>query len=159
MEKTTNGKGNNISRDMWETPKELWDILNNQYNFNFDCCASVINHKTYQYTVNFLEFVNKDDHLCWMNPPFSKAEKMFNHFFTVVRKGIAIYRADNFEIKIWQENIFPYADWVFIPNRRIVYEGMEGKGARFPSALIGIGVDVPEYLEGVILKVHKSGKR
>ena len=51
--------------------------------------------------------------------------------------------------KIWQEVILNKADWVFIPNKRIAYEGMEGKGSRFPSALIGIGVEPPKELNGV----------
>jgi len=29
---------------------------------------------------------------------------------------------------------------------------MNGKGSRFPSALIGVGVDPPKYLKGVLLK-------
>ena len=150
--KANNGSGNNEERDRWETPNWLFDILKGQYPFSFDCCASVMNHKTYQYTVNFLEFVNKDDHLCWMNPPFSKAEEMFKHFFTVVRKGIAIYRADNFETRIWQDVIFPNASWIFIPNKRIAYEGMNGTGSRFPSALIGLNVEPIKELGGITLK-------
>jgi hypothetical protein len=89
-----------------------------------------------------------------MNPPFSKAKKMFKHFFSFVEKGVAIYRCDNFETKIWQEVIFPNCDWVFIPNQRVVYEGMEGNGSRFPSALVGVGVDPPKYVDGICLKIN-----
>ena len=31
--KGNNGKGNIPERDLWETPQELWDKLNKQYNF------------------------------------------------------------------------------------------------------------------------------
>jgi hypothetical protein len=88
-----------------------------------------------------------------MNTPFSKAEKIFKHFFKVVERGVAIYSADNFENKIWQDTIFPNASWIFIPDKRIVYEGMDGNGSRFPSALIGFNVPKPTGLKGVILEV------
>lgn len=154
--KANNGSGDNESRDSWETPQWLWDKLYNQYRFTFDCCANVMNHKHHCYTVNFLEWSNKEDEICWMNPPFSKAEEMFNHFLAIVRKGVAIYRCDNFETRLWQEIIFPHVDWVFIPHGRISYEGMEGNGSRFPSALIGIGVPEPVGLEGTCLHIRRK---
>jgi len=76
---------------------------------------------------------------------------MFVHFFKVVKRGVAIYRCDNFETGLWQKIIFQNCDWVFIPNHRVCYEGLDGNGARFPSALIGIGVEPPKYINGVLL--------
>jgi hypothetical protein len=66
--------------------------------------------------------------------------------------GVAIYRCDNFETGIWQKIIFPNATWIFIPDRRVCYEGLDGDGARFPSALIGFNVDFPNVLTGITLK-------
>lgn len=162
MMKANDGKGNIEARDEWETPQWLFDILHKQYNFNIDLCASNSNTKCnsffdknllFENQVNF--FKSKLDR-CWMNPPFSKALEMFKHFFKVIGKGVAIYRYDNFETKIWQEVIFPNASWVFIPNKRIAYEGMDGKGSRFPSALIGFNVSTPNFVEGTILKVERK---
>jgi len=149
--KANNGKGNTPLRDEWETPQKLFDTLNDQYKFRFDCCANENNHKTWKYSDNFLDIINTKKRLCWMNPPFSKAYKMFECFFKIVNKGVAIYRCDNMETKIWQELIFPNATWVFIPNRRIAYEGMEGNGSRFPSALIGLNVKEIKDLGGITL--------
>ena len=151
--KGNNGSGNNIERDEWETPQWLFNILHKQYGFTYDCCASDKNSKCDVWSDDdFLDYDEafKDD-VHWMNPPFSKALEMFRHFFKVVGKGVAIYRCDNFETKIWQEIIFPNASWVFIPNKRIAYEGMDGKGSRFPSALIGFNVPVIESLDGITL--------
>ena len=157
--KANNGTGNNIERDEWETPEWLFDILDKQYYFDFDCCATSRNTKLSCYPFNFLEYNVAHVTMAWMNPPFSKALEMFKHFFKVVKKGVAIYRCDNFETKIWQEIIFPNASWIFIPNKRIVYEGLNGKGARFPSALIGYKVNPPKELDGIILftSKHKEG--
>ncbi len=163
--KANNGKGNNESRDEWETPKWLFDILNSQYHFIIDCCASSKNTKI----LASLCFWSKDKpfeycrvkltDMAWMNPPFSRAEVMFMHFFKVVRYGVAIYRCDNFETGLWQKAIFPKATWIFIPNKRISYEGQDGSGARFPSALIGFNVEPPKGLEGTVLYPYNISEK
>jgi len=149
--KANNGNGNIPERDEWETPSNLFYNLNRQYYFLFDCCANKRNTKTNNYSIDF-NSVDVVYHNCWMNPPFSKARQMFEHFFKTIRQGVAIYRCDNLETKIWQDVIIPNSDWIFIPKGRVVYEGMEGNGSRFPSALIGVGVKPPTYLDGVLLK-------
>jgi len=149
--KANNGTGNVPKRDMWETPQWLYDILNEQYDFKFDCCANSENSKAPKFSDRFLGLFGIND-MSWMNPPFSKAISMFIHFFENVSKGVAIYRCDNFETVLWQREIFPNASWIFIPNKRIVYEGLEGMGARFPSALIGLNVEPPKNLKGTLLR-------
>jgi len=150
--KANDGSGNNEGRDTWETPQELWNKLNNQYRFTFDCCSSNDNSKCNVWSTDFLNYDSDFKHdLSWMNPPFSKALEMFTHFFKVINKGVAIYRCDNMETKLWQEIIFPKASWIFIPLGRICYEGMEGKGSRFPSALIGFNVKPPIGIKGGLL--------
>jgi len=93
------------------------------------------------------DMIDTKGSICWMNPPFSRSTEMFKQFFKVVHRGVAIYRCDNIETKLWY-NIFKNATWVFIPNKRIEYEGIDGKGSRFPSALIGFNVETPEGIEG-----------
>ena len=151
--KGNDGTGNIVERDEWETPKKLWDVLNQQYHFSLDCCTNGSNTKCNSWTSNFEMWVSAGiKHIAWMNPPFSKAENMFKHFFKVITKGVCIYRCDNMETKIWQELILKNATWIFIPKGRIYYEGMEGKGSRFPSALIGFNIPPPNNLDGVTLQ-------
>ena len=160
--KGNDGKGNIPERDLWETQQELWDKLNKQYNFTFDCCASENNKKCENWHDNFelvgdVEAGLTEDDIAWMNPPFSIALRMFTHFFKVVDKGVAIYRCDNMETKLWQEVILKNADWIFIPKGRVSYTPFEtgnmrnGMGTRFPSALIGVNVSPPKEIEGKIL--------
>ena len=40
--------------DDWETPQDIFDKLNDEFNFNLDPCASVDNHKCER-------FFTKDD--------------------------------------------------------------------------------------------------
>ena len=148
-----NGKGNHKGRDGWITPEWLFKLLDNQYKFGLDCCASEKDRKCKMFENNFegLRFTNT---VAWMNPPFSIAWRMFEHFFKVIDQGVAIYRCDNFETALWQKIIFPHASWIMIPNRRISFEGLDGDGARFPSALIGYHVSKPKLIEGTVLYVR-----
>ena len=150
--KANNGSGNCVERDEWETPQELFDNLNKQYRFDFDCCANSLNNKAYLYSNNFEGYYPDPKYICWMNPPFSKVHSMFLQFFSIGIVGVAIYRCDNLETKTWQDVILLNADWIFIPRGRVCYEGMNGSGSRFPSALIGVGVEPPKHMEGVCLK-------
>lgn len=147
------GSGNTVERDEWQTPQKLWDKLNEQYKFVYDCCASENNKKCNNYFYDFEKVNFVFIKMAWMNPPFSKAEEMFVQFFNVVVHGVAIFRCDNMETKVWQDIILKNATWVFIPKGRICYEGMEGKGSRFPSALIGFNVPVPKGLDGTVLMI------
>jgi site-specific DNA-methyltransferase (adenine-specific) len=153
--KANNGSGNTIERDNWETPDWLFELLNKQYNLKFDCCATKKNRKCENHSNNFKEIKGTTLN-AWMNPPFSKAYEMFHHFFKVIQWGVAIYRCDNMETKIWQDIILPSADWIFLPKARINYVGHDGHGARFPSALIGIGVEPPKEIEGSVLIIKKE---
>lgn len=158
--KGNDGKGNIPERDLWETKQELINKLKFQYNFNFDCCANEQNKKCLDFSNNF-ESIKEVKGYAWMNPPFSNALKMFIHFFKVVKNGMAIYRCDNMETKVWQEIILKNADWIFIPKGRISYTPFEtgdmrkGGGTRFPSALIGIGIKPPMEIEGRVLRIDK----
>ena len=161
--KGNDGTGNIESRDLWQTNQELFDLLDSQYEFTFDCCASQENKKCPKFTDDFLSR-QKDylkDNICWMNPPFSKSKEMFEHFFKVVKRGVSIFRIDNPETKVWQDIIFPNASWIFIPKGRVSYTTFDidmrgGNGTRFPSALIGFNVPTPNFVEGTILKVERK---
>jgi phage N-6-adenine-methyltransferase len=55
----------------WETPDDLFNLLNNRYDFNFDLAANKKNTKTKAY------YSEKDNSLkkrwsgrCWLNPPY-----------------------------------------------------------------------------------------
>ena len=162
--KGNDGTGNIEERDDWETPQELWNKLNKQYKFNVDCCATKENAKCNYFSSNLVsEFLYPINEkilygMCWMNPPFSKAYEMFEQFF-IVNHGIAIYRCDNLETKLWQDIILKNATWILIPKGRISYEGKAGKGSRFPSALIGYKVDVPKHIKGSILICKQTEMR
>ena len=145
---------NNSTRDEWCTPHKLYNSLYEQYEFSFDCCANEGNTKCANWSNDFLNYWPGREtrtNIFWMNPPFSRAQKMFNHFFTVVTYGIAIYRCDNIETDLWQNTIIPQCDWIFVLRGRVKYDGFSGSSPRFPSALIGVGLPHPYLVEGWVL--------
>jgi len=156
--KGNDGKGNTPERDLWQTKQELWNNLDKQYNFLFDCCANQDNSKCVDWSNDFLN-IREVNTSAWMNPPFSIAFDMFEHFFKVVNKGVAIFRCDNMETKVWQDIILKNATWIFIPKGRVSYTPFEtgdmrkGMGTRFPSALIGFNVEPPKELNGSLLRL------
>ena len=58
--KANNGSGNIPERDEWRTPQELFDVLNKQYFFDFDCCATNENKKSYTIVISVILSP------CWM---------------------------------------------------------------------------------------------
>ena len=57
----------------WETPPELFAVLNREFSFTLDVCATPANRKCTAY------FTRKQDGLrqrwsgsCWMNPPYGR---------------------------------------------------------------------------------------
>jgi len=153
--KGNDGTGNIEERDDWQTPQWLFDKINKQYDFTFDCCAEEDNSKCDQFPEDILKCKIITE-VSWMNPPFSKADAMFRHFFKIIKRGVCIYRCNNMETKIWQDIILKHATWIFIPKGRISYEGKVGKGSRFPSALIGFNIDEPKDLDGVVLHLSNG---
>jgi len=151
--KANNGSGNLSERDEWETPNWLFDILNKQYNFSIDCCSTKNNTKCIGRFKDFLLHIGDNRYVYWINPPFSKAKEILEHFFKIVNRGVGIYRCDNLETFIWQKIIFTKVDWVFIPDKRIAYEGLIGGGCRFPSALFGVNLPPPKNINGTLLKI------
>jgi len=60
----------------WETPQWLFDLLNDEFSFTLDVCASEANHKCERY------FSRQDNGLsqrwagaCWVNPPYGREIK------------------------------------------------------------------------------------
>ena len=72
------GKNNDFKSKsiVYSTPKKLFDILNNEFNFDLDVCALPENTKCYKYFTEEINGLNQDwtGH-CWMNPPFNKELK------------------------------------------------------------------------------------
>lgn len=67
--------------DDWATPQDLFDLLNEKFEFELDVCASVENAKVpYFFTKEKNGLAQVWRGVCWMNPPYGRKNR---------RKGIA----------------------------------------------------------------------
>jgi len=58
----------------WETPDWLFDLLNSEFEFTLDVCATKENAKTSKYITPKENALTKDwnSGVCWMNPPYGR---------------------------------------------------------------------------------------
>ncbi len=122
----------------WETPKELFAQLDQQWHFTLDVCATSENAKCARY------FTLADDGLsqewggvCWMNPPYgreigkwvAKAARTAQRGHTVV--CLLPARTDT---AWWHDYVIPYGYIRYIRGR--LRFGGAVNSAPFPSAIV-----------------------
>ena len=60
-------------RNNWETPRDLFDKLNEEFNFELDVCATSENAKCKKYYSPEEDGLKEEwKGLCWMNPPYGR---------------------------------------------------------------------------------------
>jgi len=123
--------------DMWATPQDFFDKLNEQYNFTLDVCATPENAKCNK-------FYTKDDDglaqdwkgVCWMNPPYGRGIKHWiKKAYDESRKGAVVVclipsRTDTI---YWHEYVMK-GEITFIKGR--LKFGDAKNAAPFPSAVV-----------------------
>lgn len=126
--------------DNWETPPEVFEPLNKEFNFTLDVCASKDNAKCKSY------YDVDDDGLrclwqgtCWMNPPYGrqiakwvkKAYESSLHGATVV--CLVPARTDT----SWWHDYCMKGEVRFIRGRiYFLKDGKKTTAAPFPSAIV-----------------------
>lgn len=129
-----------MSNDEWGTPKWLFDLLDEEFKFDLDVCASKENHKCRKY------YTQADDGLtqewkgaCFCNPPYSNqmpwvAKAAYEtRFGTKCSKVVMLLMCDtsteNFDL-CWRNS-----DKIRLINHRIKFEGAKGS-PRFASMVV-----------------------
>ena len=120
--------------DLWETPQDLFDDLNDEFIFTTDVCANKENAKVMNY------FSKEKDGLqqnwlgcCWMNPPYGREigkwmKKAYESSATVV--CLVPARTDT----AWWHDYAMKGDIRFIRGR--LKFGNSKNNAPFPSAIV-----------------------
>lgn len=71
-------------KDLWQTPKEIFDSLDREFDFDIDICASDENALCISYfTEDISALLNEWDSVynhatCFLNPPYSQTEVFLN---------------------------------------------------------------------------------
>lgn len=136
--------------EVWGTPQDLFDKLNQVFRFQLDVCALAHNAKCPDY------FTPEQDGLaqtwgnrpCWMNPPYGRRGGGIDAWVTKAwqesRKGSQVLclipaRVDT---RYFQDVVFPYASAVCFMRGRLRFTDKTGQtqdAAPFPSALVVFG--------------------
>ena len=123
----------------WATPQNVFDVLNDEFNFMLDPCATKENAKTEKF------FTIEDDGLSqewtettFMNPPYGREiKKWVKKAYEESLKGTVVVclipaRTDT---SYWHEYIFEKACEIRFVKGRIKF-GDSDQGAPFPSAVV-----------------------
>jgi len=123
--------------DLWSTPQDFYDMVNDQFRFDLDVCATHENAKCERY------FTKEDDGLkqewkgtVWMNPPYGRGiGDWMKKAYESSKKGATVVclvpaRTDT---KWWHDYAIK-GDVKFIKGR-LKFGGAKSS-APFPSALV-----------------------
>lgn len=143
------------SKDMtWATPQDLFNKLNDVFNFNLDVCATPETAKCEKYFTPEIDGLKQEwSGTCWMNPPYGreqikwieKAKDDVNiNYSTIV--CLIPARPDT---KVWQNIIFKNAKVICFIKGRLKFGGSKDS-APFPSALVVFGDDITEEQESCL---------
>ncbi|MET3700162.1 phage N-6-adenine-methyltransferase [Bacillus oleivorans] len=59
--------------DLWETPQDFFNKLNEEFHFDIDVCANDENAKCENYFTKEIDGLQQDwEGVCWMNPPYGR---------------------------------------------------------------------------------------
>jgi len=132
--------------DKWETPKWLFNLLDDKYSFNLDPCASHETAKCKNYFTPQEDGLNKDWIMnngrmarVFMNPPYGREiAKWIKKAWEESQKNGALViclipaRTDT---SYWHDYIFPFADTILFIRGRLKFGGHKNP-APFPSAVV-----------------------
>ena len=137
-------------RDDWETPPALFNLLDREFAFNLDVCASMHNNKVGRY---FGEGGIAEDGLaapwqgetCWMNPPYSQTAAWLRKAVVEAATNGALVVAlvaARTDTRAWHADVWPCAAEVRFLKGRVRFVG-GAASAPFPSAIIVFNPRIP----------------
>jgi len=113
--------GSSVFHD-WETPQDLFDSLQEEYNFTLDVCATKENAKCTKFFTKEQDGLiqNWENNICFMNPPYGRqlnkwVIKAFNETKKPNTKVIALLPSRT-DTKIFHDYI-TYGDVYFLRGR------------------------------------------
>lgn len=125
-------------KDEWETPQDLFNMLNTEFNFTLDPCATHENAKCQKYYTILENGLEKSwlDHRVFCNPPYSQIKKWVKKCAEEAQKGVTIVmlipaRTDT---RWFHDFIYNKAEIRFIKGR--LHFGNSKNNAPFPSMIV-----------------------
>jgi phage N-6-adenine-methyltransferase len=126
--------------DEWETPQDLFDELDAEFNFTLDVCASAENAKCERFfSENGLE--QEWSGACWMNPPYSDVAAWMEKAYTVGQTGHTVVCLVPSRTDVgWFWDFARHGEVRFLRGRLHFTDNEDKTGpAPFPSAVVVFG--------------------
>jgi len=127
--------------DEWETPQDLFDELNKEFNFTLDPCATNENHKCLKYYTKEDDGLSKDwfEETVFVNPPYGRVLKDWvkkcyeeSKKFNITIVMLIPARTDT---KYQHEYIFKYAKAICFIKGRLKFSN-QNNSAPFPNQIV-----------------------
>lgn len=126
--------------DLWETPQDFFDRLNDEFHFNVDVCATPENAKCDKYFTKENDGLSQSwgmGHTCWCNPPYGREiGKWVQKAYLSSRDGntVVMLLPARTDTKWFHEYIYNQAEIRFIKGR--LKFGNSKNSAPFPSMIV-----------------------
>lgn len=127
--------------DTWETPQDLFDRLNAEFNFTTDVCATSDTAKCKKYFTPETDGLMQNWHgVCWMNPPYGKQigiwlQKAYNE--SLKGATVVCLIPSRTDTTYWHKYCMKAAEIRFVKGR-LKFGGLKSS-APFSSAIIVFG--------------------
>ena len=124
--------------DLWATPQDFYDELDEEFHFEIDVCANKENAKCTKFYTKEDDGLSKTwEGVCWMNPPYGRViGKWVQKAYESARNGVVVVgllpaRTDT---KWFHEYIYNKAQIRFIKGR--LKFGRSKNCAPFPNMVV-----------------------
>lgn len=124
--------------EVWETPQELFNRLNDEFHFDIDVCATSENAKCSKFFSPLDDGLSQDwQGVCWMKPPYGKKIGAWMKKAMEAETTVVCLVPSRTDTKWWHEYIMKASEIRFIKGR--LKFGDSKNSAPFPSAIIVFG--------------------
>lgn len=129
----------------WETPQYVFSILNDEFNFQIDVCATSENAKCKLFFTKQSDGLKQEwsPYRCWMNPPYGKnISNWMKKAYLESRRGalVVCLIPSRTDTRWWHEWVMKAAEIRLIAGR--LSFGSSAQSAPFPSCIV---IYFPEF--------------
>lgn len=159
MKKVTDRYNDDNYSNEWYTPKWLFGLLHEKFNFTLDPASCEAANKGIPYYTKEQDGLKQDwsNERVFCNPPFSLSKEFVEKTLTLTLPSVFLLPCRP-ETRYWHKWIWPGCSEVFIFNKRISFDlpgGKTSKSPPFATVLIGFnGVEFTD-MEHLGVRVKK----
>ena len=125
--------------DEWETPKDFFQKLDDEFHFDLDVCATPENAKCKRYFTKEQDGLKQEwKGMCWMNPPYGRQISLWvKKALDSARGGATVVclLLSRTDTQWWHSYVIAHAAEVRFIKGRLKFGGSKNS-APFPSAVV-----------------------